>query len=255
MLAKPTPTPCSQMSFSSAAFALVIALRTCLFPPPLTLHLQEATIPTFTRYSIPNRTLCPSVVTQSTVSNLTLSASAPALSTLPLSLPQATCTQCSHSPTTNRNTLCRYTWGSGFTGQLASGRKDNCGWPKVVKASVYIRSLFSVRVDQVACGGAHTLFRFHDGTVASCGCDTSDPFTSLLHHSTTEICRVSSFCASGWDSSVKAQRCGAPVYPCQLQGLHLARSGKLHAGAITRYSSTNPVNFSRSEAAPTVALA
>ena len=69
------------------------------------------------------------------------------------------------------NTARRYTWGSGFTGQLALGRRDNAVWPQVVKTSLYSRSLHSLRIDQVACGGAHTLMRFDDGTVASCGCD------------------------------------------------------------------------------------
>ena len=94
-------------------------------------------------------------------------------------------------PAANCNFQRRYTWGSGFAGQLASGRRDNAVWPQVVKASVYSRSLHSLRVDQVACGGAHTLMRFDDGTVASCGCDRSPTFSSQNHCATAAFSALS----------------------------------------------------------------
>jgi hypothetical protein len=161
-------------------------------------------------------------VTRTASFNLTLSVSAPAPIMLPLSLPLATCTHSSHSCTSNRKILSRYTWGSGFAGQLASGRRDNAVWPQVVKTSVYSRSLHSLRVDQVACGGAHTLMRFDDGTVASCGCDKSSPFRNLKLVQLLDSFLIPD---SGMVSLVKA-RFTSVLYPLRLRGLHLARSGR-----------------------------
>jgi alpha-tubulin suppressor-like RCC1 family protein len=106
-------------------------------------------------------------------------------------------------------------------------------WPQVVKASVYSRALHSLRVDQVACGGAHTLMRFDDGTVASCGCDRSPTPTPLSHSQVLQsiahsygLCALTWFVLTGTASLVKAQCMSVPSLS-QWRAWPLARYGRL----------------------------